>query len=120
MTGAADVDAYIAALDAPFRDALRRLRAQLLALLPEGTERISYAMPGVAQGGRMVAGYAAFSRNCGLYPHSGSIVPALSGRVEAEGFKWSKSGVTFPPDRLPSPGLIEAIVTARLKELGQR
>ncbi len=119
MTGAADVDAYIAALHAPFRDALTRLRAAILALLPEGTEKISYAMPGVWQGGKMIAGYAAFSKNCGLYPHSGTVVPALADRIEAEGFRWSKSGITFPPDRLPSAELVAAVITARLKEVGQ-
>ena len=118
MTGAADVDAYIAALDAPFRGAIERLRADILSLLPEGQETISYAMPGVRQGGKMVAGYAAFSKHCGFYPHSGRVIPSLGDRIDAEGLKRSKSGITFPPDRLPSRDLLEAIITGRLAEAG--
>ncbi|MBA4349809.1 MAG: hypothetical protein C0427_00995, partial [Rhodobacter sp.] len=59
-----------------------------------------YAMPGFRQPGpkgKMVAGYAAFARHLGLYPHSGSILPQLV--KETTGFKTSQSGILFTPDR---------------------
>ena len=61
--------------------ALTALRATLADLLPGHLEVISYAMPGFRQPGpkgKMVAGYAAFARHLGLYPHSGRIIPQLA------------------------------------------
>ena len=114
MTAA--VDAYIAAQSPAFAAALTRLRATLARLLPDHVETISYAMPGFRQpgkNGKMVAGYAAFTRHCGLYPHSGSII----GAIDCTPFRTSKSGVLFPPDQPLPEALIERILRARQAEL---
>lgn len=112
----AEVDSYIAALPPAFAAALTDLRAQLRTLLPDHIECMSYAMPGFrAPGpkGKMVAGYAAFARHCGLYPHSGGVIPL----IDCSPFKTSKSSVVFSPDtRLPA-ALVERIVRARQSEL---
>ena len=66
--GAAEVDAYLAALRPDQRAALSDLRQLLRRLLPDHGEPISYAMPGFRQPGpkgKMVAGYAAFARHLG-------------------------------------------------------
>jgi uncharacterized protein YdhG (YjbR/CyaY superfamily) len=115
----AEVDAYIAALPPAFATALTQLRAQLRALLPDHIECMSYAMPGFrapGKKGKMVAGYAAFTHHCGLYPHSGNIVPL----IDCTPFKTSKSGVLFTPDQPLPPALIERIVRARQAELNTR
>ena len=115
----AEVDAYIAALPPAFATALTQLRAQLRALLPDHIECMSYAMPGFrapGKKGKMVAGYAAFTHHCGLYPHSGPIVPL----IDCTPFKTSKSGVLFTPDQPLPPALIERIVRARQAELNTR
>ncbi|MES2541407.1 MAG: DUF1801 domain-containing protein [Pseudomonadota bacterium] len=90
--GSESVDAYLSALPPDQRDALTALRARLKALLPDHLEVMSYAMPGFRQPGskgKMVVGYAAFSKHLGLYPHSGSIIP----QIDCTPFKTSKSGV---------------------------
>jgi uncharacterized protein YdhG (YjbR/CyaY superfamily) len=118
VTGAAEVDAYLAALPVDQRDALITLRQHLADLLPGHAECLSYAMPGFREPGsrgKMVAGYAAFARHLGLYPHSGSVIPALL--AECVGFKTSKSGVLFSPDRPLPATLVERIVRARQAEL---
>jgi uncharacterized protein YdhG (YjbR/CyaY superfamily) len=115
----AEVDAYIAALPPAFAAALTQLRAQLRALLPDHIECMSYAMPGFrapGKKGKMVAGYAAFTHHCGLYPHSGNIVPL----IDCTPFKTSKSGVLFPPDQPLPAALVERIVRARQAELNTR
>ena len=115
----AEVDAYIAALPPAFATALTQLRAQLRALLPDHIECMSYAMPGFrapGKKGKMVAGYAAFTHHCGLYPHSGNIVPL----IDCTPFKTSKSGVLFPPDQPLPAALVERIVRARQAELNTR
>lgn len=114
------VEEYLTALPADQRQALQALRAQVRALLPDHLEVMSYAMPGFrAPGpkGKMVAGYAAFARHLGFYPHSGRIIPQLS--KECAGFKTSKSGVLFTPSTpLPAP-LVQRIVALRQVELAE-
>ena len=112
----AEVDAYLAALPADQRGALTALRARLKALLPDHLEVMSYAMPGFRQPGpkgRMVAGYAAFARHLGLYPHSGTVIP----QIDCAPFKTSKSGVLFTPDQPLPDALLRQIVEARQAEL---
>lgn len=121
MDGAAQVAAYLAALPVDQRAALTALRALLAALLPGHLEVISYAMPGFrAPGpkGKMVAGYAAFARHLGLYPHSGGIIPQLG--AASAGFKTSKSGVLFTPERPLPEALVAQIVALRLAEIAAR
>lgn len=118
MDGAAQVQAYLAALPADQRTALMDLRALLARLLPDHVECLSYAMPGFRQPGakgKMVAGYAAFARHLGLYPHSGGIIPHLS--ADCAGFKTSKSGVLFTPDHPLPPALVARIVALRQAEI---
>lgn len=59
MTKSVDHDAYIAAAPEQFHAMLGELRAQL--------------MPGLQLGETISAGYAAFSKQCGLYVDPGSI-----------------------------------------------
>ena len=101
MTTVPDHDAYIAAAPESFRPSLRLLRALLARTLPEAEEVVAYNMPGFRIGGSVVAGYAAFSKQCGLY-----LLPiAISEHAEeiaAAGLKATKTGITFSP-RKPIP-----------------
>lgn len=67
MSSMTDHDAYIAAAPEAFRPALTQLRALLNRSLPEAEEIVAYNMPGFTIGGSVVASYAAFSKQCGLY-----------------------------------------------------
>jgi uncharacterized protein YdhG (YjbR/CyaY superfamily) len=113
-----EIDTYIASKPPAFARALAGLRANLWALLPDHIECMSYAMPGFrAPGpkGKMVVGYAAFTRHIGLYPHSGSIMP----QIDCTPFKTSKSGLLFAPDTPPPLALITKIIRARQDEIGR-
>ncbi|MCB6176824.1 DUF1801 domain-containing protein [Rhodobacter sp. Har01] len=110
------VETYLAALPADQQAALRGLRATLVRLLPGHLEVMSYAMPGFRQPGpkgRMVAGFAAFARHLGLYPHSGNVIP----QIDCRPFKTSKSGILFTPAQPLPEALIEAILRARQAEI---
>ena len=111
-----EVDAYIAALPANQRDALTALRARLKALLPSHLEVMSYAMPGFRQPGpkgKMVAGYAAFAKHLGLYPHSGTVIP----QIDCTPFQTSKSGVLFTPATPLPDTLLQKIIATRQAEV---
>jgi uncharacterized protein YdhG (YjbR/CyaY superfamily) len=108
------VDLYLSAVRPDQQAAISALRAQLRALLPDHSECLSYAMPGFRHpSGKMTAGYAAFARHLGLYPHSGQIIP----RIDCTPFKTSKSGVLFTPDAPIPPDLLAKIIHARLAEI---
>jgi uncharacterized protein YdhG (YjbR/CyaY superfamily) len=114
--GVAEVEAYLAALPPDQQSALRDLRATLARLLPDHVETMSYAMPGFRQPGpkgKMVAGYAAFARHLGLYPHSGNVIP----KIDCHPFKTSKSGILFTPSHPLPQTLIAAIIRTRQAEL---
>ena len=112
----AQVDAYLAALPPDQRDALSTLRARLKSLLPDHLEVMSYAMPGLRQPGpkgKMVIGYAAFTKHLGLYPHSGTVIP----KIDCTPFKTSKSGVLFTPASPLPDTLLRQIIETRQAEL---
>jgi len=118
MTSLGGIDDYLAKLPADQAACLQTLRDKIVALLPQAEEVMSYAMPGHRIGKSVIAGYAGFAKNCGFYPHSGGIIPAFAGELDARGFKYSKSGVNFTPAAPLPDDLLERIIAARLKEAG--
>lgn len=110
-------DAYIAAAPEPFRPSLERLRALLASTLPDAEEIVAYNIPGFRIGGSVVASYAAFSKQCGLYLLPGAISEHAV-EIAAAGLKATKTGMTFSP-RKPIPAdLVERLVRASRKEAG--
>ena len=105
---AADQDAYIAGAPKDLRPLLIGLRAQLARDLPDAEEVIAYKMPGFRIGKSIVAGYAAFSKQCGLYL-SPSAIKSHADDIAAAGLKSTKTGVTFSPSH-PIP---DALVRKR-------
>lgn len=115
MTTIADHDAYIAAAPEIFQPSLKRLRAILAGALPEAEEMVAYNMPGFRIGGTVVASYAAFTKQCGLYVLSGAISEHAE-EIAAVGLKATKNGITFS---LPKPipeDLVERLARASRKE----
>ena len=112
-----DHNAYIAASAEEFQPLLVRLREQLANALPDAEEIIAYDMPGFGFGKSIIAGYAAFSKQCGLYVSNGAIT-AHADDITAAGLKATKTGVTFSV-RKPIPDeLVKKLAIASRKELG--
>jgi uncharacterized protein YdhG (YjbR/CyaY superfamily) len=115
---AKDVDTYLESLPERSRSSLQRLREQLLELVPNAEESISYAMPCIKLSGKAVAGYAGFKNHLGYFPHSGNIVPQLA--QELAGRKQTPGGFQFGIDEVLDLGLVERLVNLRLKELSEK
>ena len=117
-----DVDAYIANLSNPAQQAaLQSLREVIRRRLPDHIECLSYAMPGFRQPGpkgKMVAGYAAFARTCGYYPHSGTIVPQFAN--ELAGHKTTPGAIQFSPANPLPEALVLRLIDARLAEIAAK
>ncbi len=113
---AAEIDAYLAGLDEPKRGTLAQLRSDLLAVLPDAEQGISYGVPAFRVGGKLVAGFAAAAKHVSYLPHSGTVLGALDPAV-LEGYSWSKGALSFGID-VPLPrAMVETLVAARLAEI---
>ena len=110
-----DHDAYISNAPEDLRPVLVRLRAQLARTLPDAEEIIAYNMPTFRIGKTIVAGYAAFSKQCGLDLAPSTILSHADG-IAAAGLKATKTGVTFSP-RQPIPdSLVEQLALASRRD----
>lgn len=69
---------------------------------------VKYDMPGFALGRVIVAGYAAFSKQCGLYVDSAAISECAD-EIAALKLKATKTGVTFSVKRSISRELVEKL-----------
>lgn len=109
MTSITDHDAYIASAPEQFQPSLQRLREILRRFLPEAEEIVAYSMPGFTIDGTVVASYAAFSRQCGLYLLAGAIAEHAE-EIAAAGLKATKTGITFTPRKPIPDDLVERLV----------
>lgn len=117
MSAFADHDAYIAAAPEALRPLLSLVRARLAQALPDADEIIRYDMPGFGSADVVIAGYAAFGKQCGLYVSKGAI-SANAEALAAAGLKPTKTGVTFSPSRPIPEDLIAALALASREDLG--
>lgn len=114
----AEVDEYLKGLPEAAVFSLQALRGQVLDLVPGGEEGISYAMPCVKINGKAVAGYAAFKKHIGYFPHSGSIIPQL--KAELVDRKQTMGGFQFSLGEVLPDELVQKLVALRLKELAEK
>lgn len=117
MNQISDHDAYIDEAPEAFRPLLTQIRALLARTLPDAEEIIAYKLPGFRIGKSIIVGYAAFSKQCGLYVSSGAIT-AHADEIAAAGFKATKTGITFTPQRPVSDELIKRLALASRRDLG--
>ena len=108
------IDEYLAGVRDDQRAALQELRAAILQVAPDATECLSYAMPAFRVDGKVVAGFAAYSKNCGYYPFSGGTLGAFA--EELAGFETTKGAVRFTPEKPLPRTLVQKLVLARLAE----
>ena len=109
---AATVAAYLAALPAPKRAALRRLRRAIRSAAPRAQEVISYGIPSFRLDERQLVWFGASANHCAFYP--GGIVRAFA--KELAGWYTSKGTIRFAPDRPLPDALVRRIVKARIAE----
>ncbi len=110
-------DAYIEAAPEKFREPLARLRAQLSRALPDANEVMKYDMPGFEIDGTIIAGYAAFSKQCGLYVDPGAIA-AHADEIARLKLKATKTGVTFSASNPISGELVEKLAVSSRRQKG--
>ncbi|GGE53626.1 hypothetical protein GCM10007276_33330 [Agaricicola taiwanensis] len=110
-------DAYIAAAPEQFRALLGQLRAQLSRALPDAEEIIKYDMPGFQIEKTIIAGYAAFNKQCGLYVDPEAIT-SCADEIKSLKLKATKTGVTFSVSRPITDELIEKLAISSRRNKG--
>lgn len=109
--------AYVGTAPEPLRPLLEDVRATLSKALPDPEAVMMYGMPGFRIAGAMVAGYAAFSKQCGLYVDAGAIAEHAA-EIVALGLKATKTGVTFSPARPLPDELVRKLALSSRRSLG--
>ena len=109
-----DHDAYIAEAPQELRPLLVRFRAELARALPDAEEVVAYKMPGFRIGKSIVAGYAAFSKQGGLYL-SPAAIKSCARDIAAAGLKATKTGITFSPSKPIPDELVRKLALASKK-----
>ena len=101
-------DAYIAAAPEQFRVMLGQLRTVLSRVLPNAEEVMKYGVPGFQIEETIVVGYAAFSKQCGLYIDPGAIADHAD-EIASLKLKATKTGVTFSISKPITSELVEKL-----------
>jgi len=111
------IDEHLAGLPEPQRATLQRLADDLRALLPAAEEKISYRMPCFALQGKAVAGFEGFTEHCSYFPHSGTVVPKVTGLPT-----WAqpdRGTVRFPIGKRLPKQVLRQLIRFRLDEVSE-
>lgn len=106
---------YVASLSGPEHDAVERVRARALELVPEAEEGMSYGMAALRYHGSPLVSAVATAKHVGLYPFSPAVIDVLA--PELEGFSLSKGTIRFSPDRPVPDSILDRLVLLRRDEI---
>jgi uncharacterized protein YdhG (YjbR/CyaY superfamily) len=105
-------DGYMAAVSAPQRAALEKLRKAIRSAAPKAEECISYGVPAFRLNGKFLVALAAAANHCSFFP--GSALQAL--KVDLKEYDTGKGTIRFQPDRPLPVALVRKLVKARIAQ----
>ncbi|MFT3942734.1 MAG: DUF1801 domain-containing protein [Ancrocorticia sp.] len=108
------VDEYLAAVDAPRREELERIRAFVKRLVPDAEETMSYGMPTLKYRGRALVYFTAAKKHMSFFPSSWAI-EELKDRLS--GYKTTQHAIQFTLENPLSDQLIEDLVRVHVREI---
>ena len=111
-----EIDAYIQAQPEPQRSTLTHLREQILAVIPDAEQCISYGMPGFRVNGKVVAGFASYKKHIGYYPHSGQVFRVMMDDLASYEVSEKGGGVKFPIDAAVPDAVIRKLIDVRMSQ----
>ena len=96
------------------RKLMLRIRQDILDIVPNAEEIVSYGMPAFKVDGNIVAGILANKSYVGFYPFSGSVLPLFE--RELSKFSKTKSALHIPLDSELPKSLLKKLIRARLSQ----
>jgi uncharacterized protein YdhG (YjbR/CyaY superfamily) len=109
-----DIDAYLARVPEDKREALEKLRRQILAAAPGAEECIAWQMPSFRHEGRLLVCFGAARNHCSLYPMSASVIVDHEDLLAKH--DTSKGTIRFQPEKPLPAALVRKLVKARIEE----
>jgi uncharacterized protein YdhG (YjbR/CyaY superfamily) len=111
-----NIDDYLSGVTPAQRSALQALRKQILAIVPNAEECISYSMPAFREpGGPVFAGFLATKRGCSYFPFSGSTLDSIAAALSS--YSRTKSGLHFDAAKGLPQALLRKLIAARRAEI---
>ncbi|MDX2039460.1 MAG: DUF1801 domain-containing protein [Isosphaeraceae bacterium] len=107
------VEEYLAQAPPDRRAVLDSIRRELLSIVPDAEERISYGVPALRRG-RMIVGYGMNKQGYALYLMSPSVAAEFAEELAA--FDTSPGTIRFSEEHRIPPALLRRLVEARLAE----
>ena len=107
---------YISSFPAPVQQVLKEVQKTVMCAAPKGIESISYGLPTVKQGGKVVVHYGAFQHHVGFYATPTGHA-AFAAKLAQ--YKQGKGSVQFPLSEPMPLALIADIVKFRARLLDQ-
>jgi uncharacterized protein YdhG (YjbR/CyaY superfamily) len=109
------VDAYLATLAKPERQALERLRILVKETVPQVEERISYGTTVMFSLGRDLVGFVSQPKHLSFFTASPKLAQAMKSEI-AKTHEVSGATIHFSADHPLPPGLVKKIIKARVRE----
>jgi len=112
------IRAYLDALPAGVRPAVRKLRAVIRAAAPSATEAFSYGIPGFRLDGRGLVSYAGWKGHTSLYPLTAAMRRAAATQLKRH--DTSKGTIRFPLAQPLPVALVKRLLRARVAEVRKK
>ncbi len=110
------IDDYLEGVPAPEKSALLALRQQILALVPDAVECISYQVPCFKLNGKAVAGFAPYKKHLSYFPFSGQTIKALP---QFDSFSQTQGALHFSVEKPLTDNEVKLLIDRRLQEIAE-
>lgn len=110
MVKTATFAGYVAALPTAQRQALNKLRTQILAAAPGAVEHFGYGLPGFKLNGHPLLYIGAATNHCAIYGANND--ERLAAKLKD--YKQSKGTIQFTPEKPIPAAVVKAIVKSRV------
>lgn len=116
MSSLSFFEAFIKDLSEEQQEALKQLRANILAAAPTAEEGVSSGVPAFKYKGKYLASLNAAQNHLSFFMMRGNALKDL--REDLQEFKITNVAVKFTPDKPIPAELVQKIITTRMQEIG--
>jgi len=109
-----EIDDYLASLGPSEQATLELLRHEILELIPDAEQCISYGIQASRLKGKVIAGFAAYKNHLSYFPHSGSVLGVLQRDVAS--YARSRGALRFRVDSPLPKAPIAKLIAIRVNQ----